>query len=171
MPTHPITSAETGQRLSELGERLRLARLRRKLSAQAVADAAGITRVTLHRLESGSPAATLGTLAKVMDALDMASDLVLLARDDAAGHQLLDAALPPRRTSAPPRAIRLSDLPHLHQVAAWHLPDEETTLTPEEALNLYERHWRHIDPTKITGKEATLLRQLTRTVGKGVLLV
>ena len=171
MPARPDTSPETGKRLSELGERLRLARLRRKLSAQAVADAAGITRVTLHRLESGAPAATLGTLAKVMDTLDMAGDLTLLARDDIVGQQLLDAALPPRRTRALPRAIRLSDLPHLHEVAAWHLPDDETTLTPEEALSLYERHWRHIDPARITGKEATLLRQLTRTVGKGVLLV
>lgn len=171
MPALPSTSPETGKLLSELGERLRLARLRRKLSAQAVADAAGITRVTLHRLESGAPAATLGTLSKVMDALGMAGDLMLLVRDDHAGQQLLDATLPARRAPALPREIRLHELPHLREVAAWHLPDADTRLTPQEAFNLYERHWRHIDPEKITGKEATLLRKLTRTVGKGVLLV
>ncbi len=171
MPANPALNDETTRLLLELGERLRLARLRRGLSAQAVADAAGTTRVTLHRLEAGTPAATLGTLAKVMDALGLAADLVLLARDDRITRQQLDARLPARRASPVPSAIRLQDLPHLHEVAAWHLPDEDTTLSPQEVFNLYERHWRHIDPAKITGKEASLLKRLTKTVGKGVMLV
>jgi transcriptional regulator with XRE-family HTH domain len=171
MPANPTLKDETARLLQELGERLRLARLRRGLSAQAVADAAGTTRVTLHRLEAGAPAATLGTLAKVMDALGLASDIVLLARDDRIARLQLDARLPARRTTPLPRAIRLQDLPHLREVAAWHLPDEHTTLSPQEAFNLYERHWRHIDPARITGKEASLLKRLTETVGKGVMLV
>jgi transcriptional regulator with XRE-family HTH domain len=171
MPANPTINDATTRLLQELGERLRLARLRRGLSAQSVADAAGTTRVTLHRLEAGAPAATLGTLAKVMEALDLASDMVLLARDDRMARQQLDARLPARRAAQPPRAIRLLDLPHLREVAAWHLPEVDTTLSPQEVFNLYERNWRHIDPTKITGKEARLLKRLTQTVGKGVMLV
>lgn len=171
MPASPTVTDASTQLLQELGERLRLARLRRGLSAQVVADAAGTTRVTLHRLEAGTPAVTLGTLAKVLDALGLASDLVLLARDDRIARQRLDAHLPARRKSRLPQAIRLQDLPHLREVAAWHLPDEETTLSPQEVFNLYERHWRHIDPARITGKEASLLKRLTQTVGKGVMLV
>lgn len=46
--------------LKQLGERLRAARLRRKFSAETVAERAGISRMTLHRMEKGDPAVTLG---------------------------------------------------------------------------------------------------------------
>lgn len=44
-----------------------------------------------------------------------------------------------------PSSIVLDAYPQLRQLA-WHLPTA-TALTPQEALNLYERHWRHIDQT------------------------
>lgn len=69
-----------------------------------------------------------------------------------------------------PLLIALKDLPHLRTVAAWHLPDD-TRLTPEEVFSLYERNWRHIESEKIVGSEAAVLKKLTDTVGKGVLLV
>lgn len=172
MPARPKVDAHDEQILQELGERLRLARKRKGLSADKIAQAAGITRVTLHRLEVGEPAAaTLGTLAKVLGVLGMSADLMLLAREDRRGHRLRDAQrLGPKRPALPP-LISLKDLPHLRDAGAWHIRDEEAQLTPEEVYALYERNWRHLDPEKIKGKEARLLKQLTHTVGKGVLLV
>ena len=60
MPARPgPLAAPEAQLLVELGERLRKARLRRRLTAEFVAGAAGITRVTLHRVERGESAVTL----------------------------------------------------------------------------------------------------------------
>lgn len=172
MPARSKVDVEDAQLLLELGERLRLARKRRGLSAEKVAHAAGITRVTLHRLEVGEPAATsLGTLTKVLGVLGMSGDLMLLARDDRMGHRLRDAQLLAPKKPSLPRLISLKDLPQLRSAAAWHIRNPDAMLTPEEVFELYERNWRHLEPEKITGKEAKLLKQLTKTVGKGVLLV
>lgn len=172
MPARPQVDAHDERILLELGGRVRLARKRRGLSADKLAQAAGITRVTLHRLEVGDPAAaTLGTLAKVLGVLGMSGDLTLLARDNRAGHPLLGAQLREPKRPVLPALISLKDLPQLRDAGAWHIRDEDAKLTPEEVYGLYERNWRHLDPEKITGKEAKILKQLTRTVGKGVLLV
>lgn len=172
MPTFTKVHDENAQMLLDLGARLRMARKRRNLSAAHVAEAAGITRVTLNRLEVGEPAAaTLGTLTKVMDVLGLAGDLVLIARDDKRGHQIRDEQLLQKKPPALPRLIPLKDLPHLREVAAWHIRNADAKVTPAEAFELYERNWRHIEPKLIVGKEARLLAQMTKTVGKGVLLV
>jgi len=169
----PLPKAEE-QLLAEFGERLRNARLRRKLTASAVAADAGVTRVTLHRAERGEPAITAGTLIKLMGALDLASDFALLARDDKAGRLIQDRQLPPRRTRAatgrPPQRIRIDRYPQLQSIA-WHLDPATTELAPEEAFALYERQWRHVDQAAMGPKEAALLKRLTATVGNGVLLV
>ena len=163
------------QLLQELGERLRHARLRRKLTAQAVASRANVSRVTVHRAEHGGPAIAIGTLIKIMGVLDLASDVALLARDDRLGHLLQDDQLRPRRTSGlakfdAPRLIRLERYPQLRQIA-WHLGSEVTALGPQEAFDLYERNWRHVDRQAMPANEAALLKRLTASVGKGVLLV
>lgn len=170
MPARPAIPAAEAQALAALGERLRLARLRRKLSAEAVAERAGIARITLHRLEAGSPAATLGTLAQVLGALGLRGELDALAGDVRLARKLPAAELPARRQPPLPATLRLSDLPEL-RAAAWHLADKDAVLTPQEALALYERNWRHIDRQRMQPAEARLLQRLTRTIGKGVLLV
>ena len=85
--------------LTGLGERLRLARLRRKLSAEIVAERAGISRVTLHRAEKGDPAVTLGTYSKILGVLRLENDLGLIAKDDELGRRLQDLELPQTRKS------------------------------------------------------------------------
>jgi transcriptional regulator with XRE-family HTH domain len=79
--------------LTGLGERLRLARLRRKQSAQLVSERAGISRVTLHRAEKGDPAVTLGTYLKILGVLRLENDLSLIAKDDELGRRLQDLEL------------------------------------------------------------------------------
>jgi transcriptional regulator with XRE-family HTH domain len=80
--------------LSDLGEHIRLARLRRRFSADLVAKRAGMTRTTLRSIERGDPRVTLGAYANVLYSLGLADDLKLLARDDELGHKLQDAELP-----------------------------------------------------------------------------
>ena len=55
-----------GRLLAEMGENLRLARLRRQLSAEQVAERAGISRSTLHLMENGSAGTSVGKLLQVL---------------------------------------------------------------------------------------------------------
>ena len=83
--------------LEALGERLRLARLRRKLGVDITCERAGISRMTLYRAEAGNSAIALGTLARILSVLGLESDLKLIARDDKLGRLLQDNELKPRR--------------------------------------------------------------------------
>lgn len=79
--------------LADVGENIRLARLRRKFSATQVAGRAGITRNTLRSIERGDPSVMMGAYAKVMLCLGLEKDLGLLAHDDSLGRKLQDANL------------------------------------------------------------------------------
>lgn len=89
--------------LTALGENLKLARLRRQLSAEQVAERAGISRSTLHLIESGAPGTSIGKLLQVLVVFRMESDLCLLADDDLLGRKLQDASLTETRRRAPKR--------------------------------------------------------------------
>jgi len=79
---------------------LRRARLRRRYTAETVAERAGVTRKTLSRVERGDPAVAIGIYARVLQALGLVDDLGTLARDDELGGRLRDLELTtPRRTS------------------------------------------------------------------------
>lgn len=80
--------------LETMGEQIKLARLRRDLSAELVAERAGISRTSLWRVESGSPAVAIGIYAAVLHALGgMDTDLLLIAKDDELGRQMQDLNL------------------------------------------------------------------------------
>ena len=84
--------------LTQMGEQIRLARLRRHLTAELVAERAGISRVTLSNIEKGSPSVAIGSYAAVLHALNgMDKDLLLSAKDDELGRKLQDLELPTRR--------------------------------------------------------------------------
>ena len=89
--------------LTTLGENLKLARLRRRLSAEQVAERAGISRSTLHLIESGAPGTSLGKLLQVLVVLGMESDLSRIAADDLLSRKLEDARLTETRRRAPKR--------------------------------------------------------------------
>ena len=79
--------------LEQLGENIKLARLRRKLSAQQVAERAGINRTTLWNIEKGSSQVSIGSYCQVLFVLGMADDLLKIATDDELGRRLQDAGL------------------------------------------------------------------------------
>lgn len=83
--------------LVEFGERLKLARLRRRYAAELVAERAGISRMTLHRAEQGSPAVSLGVYARILAVLNLEGDISALAADDRLGRRLQDLELPVRQ--------------------------------------------------------------------------
>jgi len=89
---------QTQEILNQMGEQIRLARLRRRLSAGLVAERAGISRMTLSNIEKGSPRVSMGSYAAVLHALNgMDKDLLLVAKDDELGRKLQDLELPTRR--------------------------------------------------------------------------
>ncbi|BDW10174.1 hypothetical protein PSHI8_02560 [Polynucleobacter sp. SHI8] len=83
--------------LLDLGERIRLARLRREMSASTLAERSSISRVTLHRAEKGAPNITIGVYLRILAALQLVDDFNLLAKDDILGRKLQDLELRQRR--------------------------------------------------------------------------
>jgi transcriptional regulator with XRE-family HTH domain len=79
--------------LKQLGEHLKLARLRRKYSAEMVSERARISRTTLWHLEKGNSATSISTLLQVMSVYGLQKDLLKLAEDDTLGRKLQDAKL------------------------------------------------------------------------------
>lgn len=80
--------------LEQMGEQIKLARLRRRLPAELVAERAGISRSTLWNVEKGNPSVSMGTYCAVLHALNgMDKDLLLVAKDDELGRKLQDIGL------------------------------------------------------------------------------
>jgi transcriptional regulator with XRE-family HTH domain len=90
--------------LRVLGENIKLARLRRRITTSMLAERAGMTRVTLRKIENGNSGVTMGAYAMVLFCLSLEKDLLLLARDDVLGRKLQDAGLTHTRHRVPKRA-------------------------------------------------------------------
>lgn len=79
--------------LHNLGENIKLARLRRKISLRSMAERAGIAVSTLSNIENGSPSVSLGNYLQVLSILQLDEDLLLIAEKDPLGRQIQDAGL------------------------------------------------------------------------------
>jgi len=79
--------------LAELGENLKLARRRRKLTSAQVSERANISRSTLWHVEKGSDHISIGIYLQVFSVLGMAEDFKQLAANDLLGRKLQDAQL------------------------------------------------------------------------------
>ena len=164
----PTTPDLTLQRLRELGTRVHERRKALGIAATDAAQAAGLSRVTLYRIEQGEPSVTMGAYANVLEVLGLGTSL------DRVGSQVNDA--PARHKGATKRRpapvevelVEIKRYPQLQQIA-WqrHTP----TVTGKEALALYERNWRHVDQAAMQPHERELLAALARAYGHGALLV
>ena len=88
--------------IQRLGDNIRLARIRRRLGQEELAQACGITRKTLYALEKGAPGASLATALTVLWKLGLLSTAASLAAPDADEHgKILEAARRPKRVRNP----------------------------------------------------------------------
>ncbi len=98
-PTYPAAERQ----LKAMGERLRAARLRRRLTQEVVAARVGVSKQTLAKLESGLPTTSLATLMRLLQVLNLGADIDAIAADDELGRRLQDMEQrqPPRGRGAP----------------------------------------------------------------------
>ena len=151
MPSQaPISPEQCTTQLKALGEQIRTQRKALRLSATVTAEAAGMSRVTLHRIEKGEPSVTMGAWCNAMTALGM--DLQAHK-----GTQEPPATAPDRAGWIPAR-VALADYPQLRALA-WQVHGTDT-LTPAEALGIYERNARHLDMEAMPAHERALLEAL-----------
>lgn len=88
-----ILLPKTRKILVELGDNIKLARLRRKLSSEQVAERANISRPTLLAIEKGAPTVSIGYYLLVLQVLGLEKDLTLVGKDDELGRKLQDARI------------------------------------------------------------------------------
>lgn len=139
--------------LRDLGARLRERRIGLGISAVSAAQAAGVSRVTWHRMESGSPQVSAGAYAQALAALGLAEGDVETSRAR-------------RQPGSIPTRIRVGDWPELRALA-WSLRPE-TMLSPHEALAMYERSARHLDHDRLSEAERSLIDDLREGLADGV---
>jgi len=154
--TSPPLRDASSSALAELGQRIRAQRKQLRISATTTAEAAGMSRVTLHRIEQGEASVSIGAWMNAVTALGLRLDIV-------------DPRSVDQPASVLPETLRLSDFPQLAALA-WQLHGIDR-LTPQEALDLYERNWRHVDQSALGPQERELIERLTHTLGGGRLLV
>ncbi len=142
------------ERLGTLGATLRARRKALRLSAVAVAEAAHISRVTLHRIERGEASVAMGSYFSAAAALGVDLQVQSVGA--------LEVGEPANSQSIPIE-IRLSDYPELGRLG-WQLAKDQA-LTPREALDIYERNRRHIDEDSLTASERRLMENLRIVFG------
>lgn len=153
----PIIASTVANKLIAMGKQIRAHRKVLRISATTAAESAGMSRVTLHRIENGEPSVTMGAYLNVMAALGMNFDII--KPSDLAADRPDDD-----RKGLIPARIRLADYPQLKKLA-WqvHGTDE---LTPVEALGIYERNWRHADLQAMEPREQQLVDALRLGLGE-----
>ncbi len=149
--TPPVTEVSAAQ-LKSLGVQIRARRKALGVSATAAAEAAGVSRVTLHRVEKGEPSVAAGAWGNVLAALGMEW------QTHPAGQQSDRQSSREDRKGWIPARVRLADYPQLHALA-WQVHGTET-LTPMEALGIYERNARHLNAKAMSADEQDLLDAL-----------
>lgn len=89
------------QKMSIVGEQIKLARLRRNLSVAQIAERATCSPLTVSRIEKGIPTVVaIGIYLRVLYALQLDDDILWLAKEDKLGKALQDLSLKTRRRAS-----------------------------------------------------------------------
>lgn len=137
---------------AEVGASVRVRRKALGVGVITLAEAAGVSRVTVYRIEKGEPSVTLGAYLAVGSALGLELSFSAEALTEA-----------PDLANAIPRNIPLANYPQLQKLA-WQIRPTEV-LKPAEALSIYERNWRHLDQEALTPDERELIKALQDVFG------
>jgi len=140
--------------LSHLGSQITARRKVLKIRSQVCAEVAGISRVTLHRIEKGNPTVSMGAYLQVCEALGLHLALLPLGGSGSDFNPVLRNDF--RNPEMP--HIRIKDYPQL-KALAWQLKDDEY-LTDAEAISIYERNKRFLDLSHLEEHERTLMQRL-----------
>ena len=81
------------QMLEQMGENIKLARKRRKLTTIQVSERAGMARSTLYLIEKGDTGVAMGAYFNVLRVLGLQNDILKLGADDEFGRKLQDLEL------------------------------------------------------------------------------
>lgn len=92
-----LISPLANRQLKQMGENIKMARLRRRLSIRAIAQRAGISPTTLVSLEKGAAGVSIGAIANVLHSLGLAEHIGLLGQNDGLGRKLLDLEIVPKK--------------------------------------------------------------------------
>lgn len=154
----PPISRNARDLLKTLGQRIRARRKELNVTATAAAEAAGMSRVTWHRIESGQPSVAAGTYASALAALDLPWGEPQGSAQEAP--RSLDGWIPAR--------VSLQAYPELKRLA-WQVQGVDA-LSPTEALSIYERNWRHVVQERMSEDERALVAALREAFpdGQGV---
>lgn len=88
------------EKMQIVGEQIKLARLRRNLSMAQVAERATCSELTLSRVEKGLPTVSIGIYLRVLYALQLDDDILLIAKEDSIGRGLQDLQLKHRERAS-----------------------------------------------------------------------
>ena len=88
------------EKMARVGEQIKLARLRRNLSIAQVADRATCSPLTVSRIEKGVATVSIGIYLRVLYALQLDDDILLLAQNDEMGRALQDLSLKNRERAS-----------------------------------------------------------------------
>lgn len=159
MKSKPIFTQQE-KALQELGQKIRDRRKELKINSVATAEAAEISRVTLYRIERGEASVAMGAYMSVISALGLSLELANPTDQKTAKARVLKSL---------PQEISLSKYKQLKRLA-WQLKKTKT-LSPQEALDIYERNWRHLDVESLDAQEKELIELLLASFGRRRLLV
>jgi len=152
----PFLSDIVVARLQDLGARIRARRKSLGVNATAAAESAGMSRVTLHRIEKGEPSVAIGAWANLVAALGMDWQI----QDRPAAEQA-----PVDRSAWVPVRVELAQYPQLRALA-WQVHGADA-LSPEEAFGIYERNARHLDMEAMPAHEHELWQALQAAFSRG----
>ncbi len=162
MPTKLSAISESvATRALDIGADIRARRKSLGVSATAAAEAAGMSRVTWFRIEKGTTSVTLGAYLSALQVLDLDVNIIRQPGVAATG-----TALPRRSASTNvsiPVRVVINDYPQLKSLA-WQLHGVDD-LSLREALDIYERNWRHLDEEALTAHERNLITALKQVFG------
>ena len=95
-PKKTILLPKAVKSLQSLGQNLKLARIRRRISAAMMCERAGVSHATLTAIEQGKPTVSMAGYMSVLFCLNMHTDIEKVATDDVLGRELQDLQLPKR---------------------------------------------------------------------------
>lgn len=148
------------ERVAGIARQIRQRRKVLGVSVVAAAEAAGMSRVTWHRIEKGEVSVTIGAWFNALAVLGLEFGL-----GEMIGATASDAdAMEQGDIVCVPVEIPLRDFPQL-QALAWQLADG-ATLRPREALDIYQRNRRHIDWGSMQVNERRLVDALMELFGE-----